>query len=68
MKIDPHDTSGLWLLTKRWSFSYWPPKAWKPLSVREGHRGWGGALVRCRLAVDATRRLIPADELPDSDW
>jgi hypothetical protein len=42
------DRSGFWLVTRRWDVSYWAPRAWKPLSVREGwdgsRKGWWGAV------------------------
>lgn len=68
MKIDTTEVKGVWLLTKRWSLSYWPPKAWKPLSVREGQRGWTGrfgtvALSR-RRDVQRTEKHLPSKEDP----
>lgn len=47
MRLRTIGPAGVWLTGKRWSLSYWPPRAWKPLSIREGWQGrsgWWGAL------------------------
>lgn len=65
MKIDLTEVEGLWVLTKRWSLSYWPPKAWKPLSVRSGQRGLCGRLgaVSIERRRDSRRHEPPPFEV-----
>jgi hypothetical protein len=60
VKVDTTEVDGVWILTKRWSLSYWPPKAWKPLSIREGRRGRSGRLG----AVSLRRRPDPTQDPP----